>query len=123
MGNWEVVWDSSESFEDLLASHLAFRRAILKFLYHSVVFFCIPGKYSHPKVFLGKSVLKICSKFTGEDPCKNVISIKLLSNLIEITLWHGSSPVNLLHIFRTPLLKNTSGRLLLKICPAFFMPR
>ena len=25
----------------------------------------------------------------------------------------GCSPVNLLHIFRTPFLKNTSGRLLL----------
>ena len=24
-----------------------------------------------PKVFLGKSVLKICSKFTGEHPCRS----------------------------------------------------
>ena len=24
---------------------------------------------SHPEVFLGKGVLKICSKFTGEHPC------------------------------------------------------
>ena len=31
----------------------------------------------------------------------------------EIALRHGCSPVNLLHIFRTPFLKNTSGRLLL----------
>ena len=31
----------------------------------------------------------------------------------EITLRHGCSPVNLLHIFRTPFLKNTSGRFLL----------
>ena len=30
------------------------------------------------------------------------------SNFIEITLWHGWSPVNLLHIFRTPFSKNTS---------------
>ena len=35
-------------------------------------------------------------------------------NFIEIVLRHGCSPVNLLHIFRTPILKNTSGRLLLK---------
>ena len=28
------------------------------------------------------------------------------------TLWHGFHPVNLLHIFRTPFLKNTSGLLL-----------
>ena len=37
--------------------------------------------------------------------CRSVISIKLLSNLIEITLWHGCFPVNLLHVFRTPFLK------------------
>ena len=28
-------------------------------------------------MFLGKGVLKICSKFTGEHPCRSVISIKL----------------------------------------------
>ena len=38
------------------------------------------------------------------------------SNFIEITLPHGCSPVNLLHIFRTPFTKNTSGWLLLSIC-------
>ena len=35
------------------------------------------------------------------------------SNFIEITLWYGCSPVNLLHIFRTPFYKNTYGGLLL----------
>ena len=30
------------------------------------------------------------------------------SNYIEFTLGHGCPPVNLLHIFRTPFLKNTS---------------
>ena len=53
-------------------------------------------------------------KFTGERPCRSVISIKLQSNFIEIALRHGCSPVNLLHIFRTPFLKNTSGRVLLQ---------
>ena len=55
------------------------------------------------KVFLGKSVLKICSKFTGEHPCRSVISIKikLQSNFIEITRRYGCSAVNLLYIFRT----------------------
>ena len=32
---------------------------------------------SCPEVFLGKAVLKICSKFTGEHPCRSVIWIKL----------------------------------------------
>ena len=35
-------------------------------------------------------------------------------NLIEITLHHGCSPVNLLRIFRTPFHRNTSGELLLE---------
>ena len=43
------------------------------------------------------------------------ISIKLPCNFIEITLRHGCSSVILLHIFRTPFLKNTSGRLFLDI--------
>ena len=40
---------------------------------------------------------------------------KLQNNFIEITFWHVCSPVNLLHIFRTPFLKNTSGRLIFLI--------
>ena len=39
--------------------------------------------------------------------------MQLQSNFIEITLRHGCSPVNLLHIFRTPFLRNTSEWLLL----------
>ena len=53
-------------------------------------------RQSRPEIFLKKDFLKICSKFTGEHPCQSAIS-----------------PVKLLHIFRTPFLKNTSGRLLL----------
>ena len=34
-------------------------------------------------------------------------------DFVEITLWHGCSPVNLLHIFRIPYPKNTSGGLFL----------
>ena len=70
---------------------------------------------SRPEVFLIKGVLKICSKFIGEHPCRSVISKRLQSNFVEVTLRHGCSPVNLLHIFRAPFLKNTSGRLLLEV--------
>ena len=59
-----------------------------------------------PEVFLIKGVLNICSIFTGEHQCRSAISIKLLCNFIEITLWHWCSPVHLLHIFRTPFLKS-----------------
>ena len=61
----------------------------------------IRNRSSHPGVFLKKGVLKICSK-------------AMQSNFIEIALRHGCSPVNLLHIFRTPVPRNTSGWLLLK---------
>ena len=75
---------------------------------------------SRPEVFLREVVLKICSKFTGEHPCRSVISIKLLCKFIKIVLRHGSSPVNLLHIFRIPFPKNTSGRLFLQLEAAVF---
>ena len=35
---------------------------------------------SRLEAFLVKGVLKICSKLTGEHPCRSVISIKLLCN-------------------------------------------
>ena len=56
---------------------------------------------SRPEGNLRKGVLKICSKFTGEHACH--------------PLRHACSPVNLLHIFRTPFPKNTSGWLLLDL--------
>ena len=61
---------------------------------------------SHPEVSLEKGVLKICSKFTGELPCK--------ATLLKLHVGVGV-PVNFLRIFRTPFLKNTSGWLLLEI--------
>ena len=70
---------------------------------------------NRPEEFLVKGFPKICSKFTGEQPCQSVISIKLRSNFVEITPLHGCSPVNLLHIFRTPFSKNTYGWLFLAI--------
>ena len=40
---------------------------------------------------------------------------QLLCNVIEITFRHGCSPKNLLHNFRTPFPKNTSGQLILAV--------
>ena len=53
------------------------------------------NRSSPPELFLGKVLLKMCSKFTGEHPCRSVIPIKLLCKL------------------RCFLYKNTSGELLL----------
>ena len=69
---------------------------------------------------LGKGVLKMCSKFTGEHLRRSVISIKLHKQLYWNHTWHGCSPVNLLHILRTPFPMNTSGRLLLEQVSFFF---
>ena len=60
-----------------------------------------------------KNALKKCSKFIVEHLSRSAISIKLLCN------WHGCCPVNLLHIFRTPFPKNTSGGLLLVLDPIY----
>ena len=63
-------------------------------------------------MFLGKGILKICSKFTGEHQCQSVIAIKLQSNVIEIALRHGRFSANFQHIFKTPFSRNISGFLL-----------
>ena len=68
-------------------------------------------------MFLGKGVLKICSRFTGAHPCQSVIEIELLCSFIEIALREGRSPVNLLQISRAPFPKNTYGGLLLGESP------
>ena len=77
---------------------------------------------SHREVFLENGDPKICNKFTGEHPCRNAISIKLQGNFIDIALRHGCSPVNLLHIFRTPFPKNTSGWLLVRCIQNYTRP-
>ena len=59
---------------------------------------------NRPELFLGKVVLKICKKFTGESLCRSVIQKSCFANC---------SPVNLQHIFETLFPKSTSGRLLL----------
>ena len=51
----------------------------------------------------------MCSRFTGEYPCRNVISIRLFIKFIEMTFWHRFSPASLLYIFKTSFPKNTSG--------------
>ena len=56
---------------------------------------------SRTEVFLGKGVMKICSKFTGEHPCQSAILLRYRCS------------VSLLYFLRTPFLKNNSVRLLL----------
>ena len=72
-----------------------------------------------PRGVLKKRCSENMQKFTGEHLSPSVNSIKLQSNFIEITLRHGWCPVNLLHIFRTPFPRNTSGWLLLSVGEIF----
>ena len=84
---------------------------------------CQDPKYPEQSMMIEKQpskrvLKKMCSEnmqqiYRGTPLLKYVMSIKLQSNFIKITLQHGYSPVNLLHIFRTHFLKNTSGGLLL----------
>ena len=61
------------------------------------------------------SYKKVFWKYATNLQEKTHAEMWLLSNCIEIMLWYGCSPVNLLHIFRTPFYKNTSGGLLVKM--------
>ena len=67
-----------------------------------------------PKMYW-KYAANLYNKFIGEQLCSSVISIKLQTNFIKITLRHGCFSVNLLHIFRTLFYRNTSGGPLLLI--------
>ena len=67
------------------------------------------------EVFLRESILKICNKFTGEHPCRSLISIKLLYNLIETHF--GKSillkNLNISNFFRTTFYEKTEQPFLL----------
>ena len=90
--------------------HIFQRNPLQNLHYFCIIFFLHNPLHnffrnSFPKVFLGKVVQKICSKFTGEQLCRSVISIKVALQLGVL--------INLLLIFRTPFYKNTYGGLLL----------
>ena len=51
---------------------------------------------------------------------KQLYLIKLQSNFIEITLRHGYSPLNLLHIFRTSFTRNASEWMLLDFIVLYY---
>ena len=131
------VTDQPSTFEGMLYSRASFLQAIdfsklfsrtpkrgcFRLCYLSVLFFYIFRSHfiyevisicSPSQVFQLKGVLRICSKFTGEHPCRSAISVGLLCSFIQIALWNRCSPVNLLRIFRTSSFKNTYQGLLLK---------
>ena len=78
-------------------------------LYLGTIFY----KSIPPEVFIEKGILKICRKFTGEHLRQSVISIKLESIFIGITLRHWVHFYKFAAYFRSPFLQNTAERLLL----------
>ena len=100
-----ILSSSSSHFNLVMSSHVeylfstkpayAFRSFIKRLIWYWFGKSINKFRSSHSEVFLEKGVLKICSKFTGEDPCRSAISIKLLC--------------------RTPSLKNISKGLFLQI--------
>ena len=73
-----------------------------------------------PKGVLRKRCSENMQQIYRRTPIPKCDFNKVALRLIEVTLRHGCSPVNLLHIFRTPLTKNTSGRMLLFMVKDFF---
>ena len=89
----------------MILSYLLIALLLMGYFYKVTRFKTSNNRSSSPQVFLRKDVLKICSKFTRNHPCRSVISTKLQSNLIEITLRYGCFPANVSeHLFlRTSL--------------------
>ena len=63
---------------------------------------------------------KVFSKYAANLQENTHIEVRFQSNFIEMALRHWCSPVNLLHIFRTPFPKNTSGWLPLYVTSKLF---
>ena len=93
-GNFFIIYSKT-----WLSSYLATAGYLAKIIKYMLFPLC---RSSYPEVFSGKGVLEICIQFTGENPFRSASSINMFN-----------SPVNLLHFFRTPFPRNTSGRLLL----------
>ena len=114
LGNCIRAWGCSESLNlspTFEKTHFTNEQCSIKLIHFSILSSKtsrVKYRSSRPEVSLRKVVLKICSKFTGEHPCRSAIC-----NFIEIALRHGCSPVNLLHVFEAPFRKNTAGGLLL----------
>ena len=101
-GNYKT--EDSTCFNDLMLYYVDVSRTGLLWKLNETYLRTSCFRSSPAEVFIGKGVLKICSKFTGKHPCWNVVSVKSLCSFIEITRRHGRFPVNLLHILKNNFL-------------------
>ena len=100
-------------FHFIVSGEIAFDEVFFAFtfsfktrFYLFIYFFAC--RSSHPDVLLRKGVPKVCIKFTGEYPCRSVISIKKFPTSLKSRFSMG-----LLNIFRRIFPKYTSGWLLM----------
>ena len=73
---------------------------------------------SHHRCSLKKVVLRDFTKFTGKHLGQSLFFYKVVglrpATLLKKRLWHRCFSVKFMKFLRTPLLQNTSGRLLLR---------
>ena len=92
-------------------------RIIIYYILIKFVFKFICKKRSTQKQLSRGVLIKRCSEYMQQIYRRT--HMPKCDNFIEITLRHGCSPVNLLHIFRTPFYKNAYGGLVLSIQRCF----
>ena len=77
------------------------------------------SRNSHQRCSVEIGLLKNFTKFTGKHLGQSLFFNKFASlrsaTLLKKRLWHRCFPVNFVKFLRTPVLKNTSGRLLLTL--------
>ena len=66
-----------------------------------------------PEMLLWRNIMKNMKQIYRKTPTLKCDVNKVALQLYWNHFWHGCSSVSLMHIFRTPLHKNTSGWLLL----------
>ena len=89
---WKFCFSLRTYKELILCTNYLQMPIFMLFVSAGVLFQGFFFRSNHPEVFLVKGVLKICSKFTGEHPCRSAISIKLLCNCTLVWLFFRKFP-------------------------------
>ena len=109
--NVKIKYINTNLFKDLSGNTLAWNMSLILIPYNS------HKGSSRPEVFCKEGVLRNFAKFTGKHLRKSLFFNEIAglrpATLWKKRLWHRSFPVNFAKFLRTPLLQNTSRRLLL----------
>ena len=69
---------------------------------------------SHQSCSMQKGALRNFTKFTGKHLCQSLFGVRP-ATLLKKRLKHRCFPVNFMKFLRTPVLQNTSRRLILNV--------